>query len=86
MARAQRQLDPAIDALIRERLEPGEIVQGWTESGSGEIMVRLIDKELHSVCQPIAKRFGRGAGCGRTLSFRLQNGCWVFAGAGGWIS
>lgn len=86
MARARRQLDPAIDALIRERLEPGEIVLEWNELRCGEVMVRLIAEELHRMCQPIAQRFGRGAGCGRTLSFRLQDGRWEFVGAGGWIS
>jgi hypothetical protein len=86
MARAKRQLDPAIDALVRERLEPGEVIHGWTETHLGEITVRLISKKLQRVCRPAVKKFGRGAGCGRTLSFRFQVGRWEFVGAGGWIS
>jgi hypothetical protein len=82
MARVRRQLDPAIDALIREQLEPGEVIQGWSQLRPGEVLVRLISEELHQVCP----QSGRGAGCGRTLSFRFQNGGWEFVGAGGWIS
>lgn len=86
MAKAKRQLDPALDALVRERLEADELVLDWSEARPGEVMVRLIRAELHRVCAPIAKKFGRGAGCGRSLSFKLQDGQWVFVGVGGWIS
>jgi hypothetical protein len=79
-------LDPALDALVRERLEEGEIVLGCSELGPEEVMLRLIRKELHHICAPIAKKFGRGAGCGRTLHFKRQDGEWVFQGVGGWIS
>jgi hypothetical protein len=86
VARAKRQLDPALNALIRERLESDELVLGWSEIRPDEIAVRLIREEMHRVCAPIAKKFGRGAGCGRVLSFKLQDGEWVFQGVGGWIS
>jgi len=45
-----------------------------------------IRDELHRVCARIAKKFGRGAGCGRVLLFKPQNGQLVFQGVGGWIS
>ncbi len=86
MARAHRQFDPAIEAMVNERLHPNECVQGWSQLQADEILVRLIDQELHRVCQPIAKKFGRGAGTGRSLQFRRENGTWVFIGEGGWIS
>ena len=86
MAKAKRQLDPALDALVRERLEGDEMILGWSEFRPGEVTVRLIREELHRVCAPIAKKFGRGAGCGRSLTFMRQDGQWVFQGIGGWIS
>jgi hypothetical protein len=86
VAKTRRQLDLALDALVRERLQGNELVLGWSECRPGEVMVRLIREELHTVCAPIAKRFGRGEGCGRTLSFKLEDGQWVFQGVGGWIS
>jgi hypothetical protein len=79
-------LDTALEALVRERLEGDESVLGWSEFRPGEITVRLIREELHRVCAPIAKKFGKGAGCGRVLSFKLQEGQWVFQGVGGWIA
>jgi hypothetical protein len=82
----RRKLDPALVALIRERLEGDELVLGWSALRPGEVTVRLIVKGLHRVSAPIAKKFGRGAGCGRTLSFKLQDGQWEFQGVGGWIS
>ena len=50
MAKAKRQLNPALEALVRERLEGGEIILGWNEFNPGEITVRLIREELHRVC------------------------------------
>jgi hypothetical protein len=85
-AEAKKKLAPAFDALIRKRLEGDEMVLGWREFPPGELTVWLIRKELHRVCAPIAKKFGIGAGCGRMLSFKLQDGEWVFLGVGGWIS
>ena len=35
---------------------------------------------------PIAEKFGRGAGCGRSLIFKRHYGRWEFHGLGGWIS
>jgi hypothetical protein len=86
VARKRRQLDPALDALVRERLEADELILGWSEFRRGEVMVRLIREELHRVCAPVAKKFGRGAGCGRSLQFKLLDGAWVFQGVGGWTS
>jgi hypothetical protein len=75
-----------LERMIGERLQPNEMILGWTEVRRGEIVVELIDKELHRVCQASTKRFRRGAGCGRTLEFQEQEGDWVFTGEGGWIS
>jgi hypothetical protein len=83
MARKRRQLDPAIEALVVERLEPTERVLSWLEYRSGEVMVRLIDRELHQNLQN--RRIKRG-GCGRVLLFRRQEGEWLFAGVSDWIS
>jgi hypothetical protein len=86
VAKAQRQLNPAIEALVRERLEGDEIILGWNEFKPGWITVRLIPEKLHRVCAPIAEKFGRGAGCGRSLIFKRHYGRWEFHGVGGWIS
>ena len=86
MAKRRRQLDAALEALILARLEGDEMVLGWTELRPGEVMVRLISEELNRVCAPIAKKFGRGAGSGRALTFKQQDGQWSFQGVGGWIS
>ena len=86
MAKAKRKLDPALEALVRERLEGDEMVLAWIELHPGEVTIRLIREELHRVCAPLAKKFGRGAGCGRSLTFKLQDGQWVFQGIGGWIA
>jgi hypothetical protein len=86
VAKRRRQLAPALEALVRERLEADEMVLGWSEFHPGEITVRLIREELHRVRAPVARKFGPGAGCGRTLEFKLQGGQWVFQGIGGWIS
>jgi hypothetical protein len=86
VAKRKRKLDPALEPLVRERLSGDELVLGWSELRPGEITVRVIGAELHRVCAPSAKKFGRGAGCGRVLSFKLQDGQWVFQGVGGWIS
>jgi len=83
MARKRRQLDPAVEALALERLEPTERVLDWLEYGPGEVMVRLIDRELHQRLQD--RRIKRG-GSGRGLLFRRQEGEWFFAGESGWIS
>jgi hypothetical protein len=84
MARAKRRLNPAVEALVQERLKPNECIQGWIEFRPGENTVRLIDKDLHRVVQQ--RRFSRGAGCGRSLLFVLKDGQWCFMGVGGWIS
>ena len=86
MARRRRKLEPAIESLVHDRLKPNECIQGLSQFHPGEVTVRLIDRELHRVCQESERRFRRGAGCSRTLSFRLQDGQWVFEGQGGWIS
>jgi hypothetical protein len=86
LAKAKRQLDSALEALVRERLDGDEMILGWIESRPGEVTVRLISEELHRVCAPMAKKFGRGVGSGRSLTFRRQDGQWAFQGVGGWIS
>lgn len=86
MAKRKREMDPALDALVRERLEGDELVLDWSEFRPGEVTVRLIGAKMHRVCSPIAKKYGLGAGRGRALSFKLQDGQWVFQGVGGWIS
>ena len=86
MPKRRRSLGPELEALVRQRFEGDEIVLDWSELRPGEVVVRLIGAELHRVCAPVAKKFGRGAGCGRTLQFKLQDGGWLFQGAGGWIS
>jgi hypothetical protein len=86
MAKAKRQLDAALDALVKERAEGDEIILDWSEFRPGEVTIRLIREKLHRVCAPSVKKFGRGQGCGRSLSFKLENGRWVFQGVGGWIS
>jgi hypothetical protein len=83
MARKRRQLDPAIEAIVVERLEPTERVLGWLEYRPGEVMVRLIDRGLHQRLQ--SRRIKRG-GRGRGLLFRRQEDAWFFAGVSDWIS
>lgn len=82
MATRSRQLDADIEAEVRERLKPNECVQSWSKL----FTVFLIDKDLHSICKERPGRSGRGAGMGRTLSFRFEHGVWSFVGVGGWIS
>ena len=87
MPKARRSLDPTLEALQpRQRLESDEIILDWNEGRPGEVVVRLISKKLHRVSAPIAKKFGRGAGQGRSLEFKLQDGKWLFQGFGGWMS
>ena len=83
MPRRRRQLDPAIDVLVQERLEANECAQGWHELHSGQVTVMLIDRDLQRKLKD--HRLNRG-GCGRTLEFRQQEGQWVFVADGGWIS
>jgi hypothetical protein len=86
VARRSRKLHADIETQVRQRLESNECIQSWNELRAGEVTVFLIDQELHRICQESVRRFGRGAGTGRTLCFRLTNGAWVFTGVGGWIS
>ncbi len=87
MAKPKRKMDPTLEALVRERLEPNELVLSYSQMRDGEVSVRLIDKELHRMCASIAKKFGgKGAGSGRTLQFKRENDSWSFSGVGGWIS
>jgi hypothetical protein len=82
----RRQLNPAIEALVNERLKPNECVLDWAEHRRGEVMVRVIDRELHCSLQDSRIPRIRYGGYGRVLSFRRQEGQWVFVGVGGWIS
>jgi len=86
VAKARRPLDPALEALVRKRLEEDEIVLDWIELPSGEVLVRLIRNALHQICASSTKKFGRGAGHGRSLQFVLRDGEWMFQGVGGWVS
>ena len=87
MAKLKLETDPALEALIQQRLKADELVLSCIQLRDGEVMVRVIDKELHRVCEPSAKKFGgRGSGSGRTLQFKFENGNWSFVGEGGWIS
>jgi hypothetical protein len=86
MARRRRQLDPEIQALVRKELAANERVEAWHELRPGEVIVQVIDQDLRRICRESVRRFGRGAGAGRTLQFRMQNEKWVFVGTGGWIS
>ena len=70
MEKVRRQIDPALLALIRERLQRDEIVLGWNEHASGEVTVRLMSQELRRVYQSMSNRLNKGAGYGRVLSFR----------------
>jgi len=79
----RRQLDPAIEALVNERLQPNECVLDWAEYRRDEVSVRLIDQELRRFLQDARLRRG---GYGRGLSFRRLEGKWVFVGVAGWIS
>ncbi len=74
-------MDPALEALVREHLEGDEIILGWDDF-FGEILVRLISEEVYRVRAPMAKQFGFGGG--RSLTFKVQDGRWVFLGAGRW--
>ena len=82
MRRKARKLSPAIEAQVRDRLQPNECVRSWTELRSGEVTVFLINKDLQRIC----KKSGRGAGMGRLLSFQRRDGEWQFLATGGWIS
>jgi hypothetical protein len=86
MAKAKPKIDPTLEGLVHERLEPNEVVLWYSQLRDGEVTVHLIDKELHRTCEPVAKKFGRGSGYGRTLQFKLENGSWSFSGVGGWMS
>jgi hypothetical protein len=82
----KKELDATVEALVGDQLLADEMILDWEESG-GEIRVRLINKKLHEMCAPIARRFGgKGSGKGRSVEFRLVDGQWEFVGLGGWIS
>jgi hypothetical protein len=82
MPAKRRPLDPTIDALAHQRLEPHESILDWSKDRDGVVRVRLIDRELHRRMQENLIRRG---GHGRGLEFRWQDGQWVVS-AGGWIS
>ena len=86
MPRRQRKLDSAVESLVSEQLQANERVRDWSERGPGELVVFLIGKDMQAMCRESVRRFGRGAGCGRTLCFKREDGNWKFVGAGGWIS
>ena len=69
----QTELDSEVRSIVDEHLRPNECVQGWSRD-EDKLIVRLIDKDLHRTCQKNAKRFGRGAGKGRSLQFKIADG------------
>lgn len=81
MAR-KRKLDPAIEALVHEQLEPNGI-EGWDENSLGDVSVMTVDEEMRRSLKE--KRLGRGWS-GRVLMFRRQEGKWVFLGAFNYVS
>jgi len=70
-------IDPAIEALVNERLEPNECVLDWLENRRGEVLVRLIDQQLHRSLEAVRMRRGRYC---RSLSFRRLEGKWILVG------
>jgi len=70
-------IDPAIEALVNERLEPNECVLDWVENRRGEVLVRLIDQQLHRSLEAVRMRRGRYC---RSLSFRRLEGKWILVG------
>jgi hypothetical protein len=87
MAKVKPEINPALEALVKEQLKPKELVLRYGQIKDGQVSVYLIDEELHRVCAPIAKKFGgKGSGSGRTLQFKLEDGTWLFEGSGGWMS
>jgi hypothetical protein len=80
----QGELDKAVQASVRERMEGDEHILDWSEAPEGEFTVRL-------VCDPVplsasSPWYTPGAGHGRFLSFLLQEGHWNFLDAGAWVS
>ena len=77
MPKARRSLDPALEALVRERLEGDEIILDWNEGRPGEVVVRLISKKLHRVSPPSPRSSAGARGrAGRlSSSFRTASGC-----------
>jgi hypothetical protein len=82
----KRALDPAIKALVEERLHPNECVLDWSARGRNEVMVRLIDSELHQSLQGSRIRRIRNGGYGRGLVFQRREGQWVFTDFADWMS
>jgi hypothetical protein len=82
MPKKRQSLDPTIEALANEHMEPNECILDWSEDRDGGVRVRLIDREMHRDMQE--HRIRRG-GRGRGLEFRWQDGQWVVTVCG-WIS
>ena len=79
-------LDPEFEVLVRQYIQPNEVVLGWDNQES-RIVIWLIDRELNNRCALIANEFGgMGAGCGRTLEFKQLEEKWTLVTEGMWIS
>ncbi|MBL8849155.1 MAG: hypothetical protein JNG89_05705 [Planctomycetaceae bacterium] len=80
-------LDPLLASAVNDQLIDDEFIVSWRmDDQLGEIHVRLIRRQLHEECQRRSKGASRGAGYGRSLTFRLDDGKWTLAGRGGWLS
>jgi hypothetical protein len=82
MAR-KRKLDPAIVALVHQQLEPNECIEGWHENSLDDVNVMTVDEEMRRSLKE--ERLGRGWS-GRVLTFRRQEGKWIFLGASNYVS
>jgi hypothetical protein len=70
--RERPELDPDLEALIRARLRPGELVRSWAQRRPGEITVDLVEKDVQQTCDRA-----------RTLQFRRRGVRWASAGGEG---
>jgi hypothetical protein len=86
MSVVQRKLYSSVAALVRKRRKESEKIWHWSEFHKGGVTVHLIHRQMERACAWSVKRFGRGAGCGRTLTFRKVDGRCTLVGEGRWIS
>jgi hypothetical protein len=86
MVTKNRPMDPVLEALVSERLEPNECVLDWSEVRPGEVNVRLIDRDMHRRHQESRIPRVRNGGYGRGLSFQRREGQWVLMGVAGWMT
>lgn len=80
----QYQLDPAIQAMIDERIKPNECVHGWARVPTDDLVVFLSDRDLEGATQAVTQTVGHPLGRGRTLVFAFHDGEWSLVGYGFW--